>query len=321
MTDPALDTVIFDLGKVLLNWEPDRAFAAVLPDDEVAAVMEEISFSDWNHASDAGRPFDVGESELIKRFPHRSEAILAYRRHFARTLTGMVPGTNAIVAELQQAGVRLVALTNWSGELFPIARERFGILDRFEGIVVSGDERLAKPDPAIFTLLFERYHIDPVRAAFLDDSPRNCATARDLGITAIDFVDADSARDELVDLGLLAPREGVPGPIFHIAERQLLDEALREGYYPWSTRDVTFDQQGYVHCARADQVATVLERFYADLDESDLVVLELDPGDLTGAVIVEQLGNGESYPHVFAPLDISALSAAVLSAPPETPGS
>lgn len=321
MTAPALDTVIFDLGKVLLNWEPERAFAAVLPENEIAALMEEISFSDWNHASDAGRPFDLGEAELIKRFPHRAEAIVAYRRHFERTLTGMVPGTNAIVAELQQAGVRLVALTNWSGELFPIARERFGILDRFEGIVVSGDERIAKPDPAIFTLLCERYDIDPTRAAFLDDSPRNCAAARDLGISAIDFLDADSARDALVDLGLLAPREAVPGPIFHIAERRLLDDALREGNYPWSTRDVTLDQQGYVHCSRADQVEGVLERFYADLAESDLVVLELDPADLTGPVIVEDLGYGESYPHVFAPLDVSALSSAVPSAPPATPGS
>nr|WP_239579037.1 HAD-IA family hydrolase [Microlunatus panaciterrae] len=266
--------------------------------------MEQISFAEWNLAHDAGQEWSVGETELISRFPDRAEAILAYRRHFARTLTGLVPGTAALVAELQRRGVRLIALTNWSAELFPVARRSFSILDRFEGIVVSGEEQLAKPDPAIFTLLCERYGVDPAAAVFIDDSPKNCRAAAAVGLTVINFVDAESTRSALVDLGLLQTRQPVAGPVFHVAERELWQQGLDSGDYPWSSRGLSYQRQGFVHCALPDQVAGVLASTYADLNRADLVVGEFDPQELDGVVIMEDLGGEGEFPHLYAPLDL-----------------
>ena len=145
-------SVLFDLGGVVVAWEPARAYAEVLDPAAVEAFMRRIDFPTWNRSHDAGRSFDVAEQELLDRFPGDEAAIRAYRRNFDATLTGLVPGTGAVLAELQQAGVTCAALTNWSAETFPVARRRFGLLRRFAGILVSGEERLAKPDPAIFAL-------------------------------------------------------------------------------------------------------------------------------------------------------------------------
>ena len=137
--------VIFDLGGVVVSWDPRRAYERVLPAEEVATFLERVDFAGWNRLNDGGRSFEEAEQELIARFPDDREAILGYRVHFDATLTGMVPGTSGLLAELGQAGVRLIALTNWSAETFPLATERFGILRRFEAIVVSGTEGLLKP--------------------------------------------------------------------------------------------------------------------------------------------------------------------------------
>src|SRR4029077_16944661 len=113
------------------------------------------------------------------------------RTYFHHALTGMVPGTSAVIAELQRAGVGLTALTNWSGETFPLAHQRFGILGRFADIVVSGDERLLKPDPAIFALACERAGIEPEQAVFVDDSAANVAAATAFGLSGVQFSDAE----------------------------------------------------------------------------------------------------------------------------------
>jgi 2-haloacid dehalogenase len=138
------DAVIFDLGGVVLSWDPRVAYERVLPAEEVVTFLERVDFAGWNRLNDGGRSFEEAERELIGRFPDDREAILGYRIHFDATLTGMVPGTSGILAELGQAGVRLIALTNWSAETFPLATERFGILRRFEAIVVSGTEGLLR---------------------------------------------------------------------------------------------------------------------------------------------------------------------------------
>ena len=118
----------------------------------------------------------------------------------------MVPGTAAVIAELQQAGVRLLGLTNWSDETFPRAQERFGILQRFEHITVSGAVGLAKPDPAIFTHAAELNDVEPAACVFIDDSLPNVDAAAGVGFTALHFTDAVALRAQLVDLGLLGPR-------------------------------------------------------------------------------------------------------------------
>lgn len=300
-----IDSVIFDLGGVVLGWEPALAYADVLPPEQIEAFMTKIDFATWNAGHDAGRAYADGEAELAARFPDDAAAIGAYRANFARTLTGTVPGTGAVIAELARAGVALVALTNWSAETFPHARERFGLLRRFAGIVVSGQELVAKPDPAIFALACERYGLDPARTAFVDDSPRNVAAATAAGLTGIEFVGAEALRATLEALGVLGTRTELDGPIHHLAvAADWAGEA-----YPWSTRGVTYDAEGYVHCSFPAQVAGVRARYYGDLPDEDLLLLELDLSVAAPLLVAEDLGVGEPYPHLYAPLTADLVRA------------
>jgi 2-haloacid dehalogenase len=117
-------------------------------------------------------------------------------------LRGEIPDAVEVLTELKALGLRLYALTNWSHETFPVARRRFAFLDCFDGIVVSGEERLIKPDPAIFRRLLTRYDITPAHAVYIDDSPRNVVAAADVGLHALRFVDAHRLREDLIALGL-----------------------------------------------------------------------------------------------------------------------
>ena len=305
---PAERAVLFDLGGVLIGWDPRRAYAQVLPAAEVPAFMAAIDFLDWNYRNDAGRSFAVGEQELVERFPQHEAAVRAYRQHFDQALTGLVPGTGAVVAELQQAGVALAALTNWSAETFPVAQKRFGLLRRFAGVLVSGEEGLAKPDPAIFTRALDRFGFRADRCTFVDDAPANVAAARELGFTAVQFFDADQLRDELVALGLLGPRVPLTEPVFHLTERAVWRQARTTGSYPWSGRRGTYESEGFVHAGFAAQLAGTRQRKYADLPDEALVVLELDPTTLSVPVVVEDLGAG-LFPHLYGPLPVAEVVA------------
>lgn len=197
-----IDTVVFDLGGVLITWDPRAAFHDVLPAHEVEPFLAEIDFATRNKGIDGGRPIREVEQEVDAAFPHRAGVLSAYHRNFPDSLTGEVPGTADLLRELSAAGVRLLALTNWSGETFHHARAMFPFLAEFEGIVVSGDERMTKPDPAIFRLLFERYAVEPATTAYIDDSAANVATAADLGLAALQFTDSATLRADLDRLGL-----------------------------------------------------------------------------------------------------------------------
>lgn len=304
-----ITTVVFDLGAVVLEWAPHRAYEQVLPASEVPAFMARIDFWNWNRAHDAGQLFAVGERELIERFPDSAVAVRAYREHFRHALSGMVPGTGAVIAELKQAGLRLLALTNWSAETFPHARQRFGLLSRFSDIVVSGTELLAKPDPAIFELLCRRHQVAPTSCVFIDDAPANVAAAAAVGMTAIRFSDAEHLRDDLVRLGLLGERPRLTEPIFHLTEADVWQAALQGGAYPWSSRDLTYEQQGFVHCSFASQVRDVQDTIYGDRDPADLVLLELDVRSSRTPVVVEEVGPGVSFPHLYAPLPTDEVTA------------
>ena len=197
-----MDTVVFDLGGVLIEWDPGAAFRPVLDEPDIEPFLAEIDFYEWNKGLDAGRPMDQAEAEIDERFPHRSGVIAAYRENFRATLVGEVEGTADIVRELAEAGIRLLALTNWSAESFPHARELFPVLNLFEAIVVSGEERVTKPDPRIFRTTIERHRLDPAGTAYVDDSAANVAVAGDLGFRAIQFTAARPLRRALVGLGL-----------------------------------------------------------------------------------------------------------------------
>lgn len=201
-SSPAIDTVVFDLGGVLVRWDPRAAFRGVLPEEEIDPFLTEIDFARWNHALDAGRPVAEAEAEIEERFPHRAGLIAAYRHNFRSTLVGEVPGTAAIVRELADADIRLLALTNWSAESFHHAQAVFPVLSLFEGIVVSGAEKVAKPEPEIFRILIERHAVDPPSTAYVDDVPANVEAALAQGLRAVQFADAHGLRRQLATLGL-----------------------------------------------------------------------------------------------------------------------
>ncbi len=205
MTGPTdrVEAVVFDLGGVLIDWDPRRLYRQLLPEQDVEAFLTEVGFAAWNHAQDAGRPFAEAVEVHARRFPHRRELLAAYAERFAETLAGPVPGSVEVLRELAVAGVRLLALTNWSAETFPVAEERFDFLRLFEAIVVSGRERVAKPDPAVFALLLRRHRLDPARTVFVDDGPANVAAASAAGLLAVRFTDARRLRADLAGLGLL----------------------------------------------------------------------------------------------------------------------
>jgi 2-haloacid dehalogenase len=198
-----LTTAVFDLGGVVLRWDPRAAYADAAGPDEIERFMTEVGWPAWNSSLDAGRPLAEAEIDLASRFPHWAHLAPVYRENNLRAISGEVEGTPALLAELHAAGVRLLALTNWSAETFGPTRARFAVLDIFEGIVVSGAEGVMKPDPAIFELLCERYGVTAEEATFIDDSATNVDSACRFGLHGIVFRDAAQLRTELVELGLL----------------------------------------------------------------------------------------------------------------------
>ena len=199
-----IEVVVFDLGGVLVDWNPRYLFRKLFDDDAaMERFLSEVCSPEWNTRQDAGRPWRTAIAELTAQHPDQAAMITAYRQRWPEMLGGDIPETVELLKELKQHGLRLYALTNWSHETFSLARSRFAFLEWFEGIVVSGEERLVKPDPAIFQRLLTRYDISPSRAVYIDDSPRNVAAAAGVGLQALQFVSVDQLRHDLIALGLL----------------------------------------------------------------------------------------------------------------------
>jgi 2-haloacid dehalogenase len=202
MTPPT--AVVFDLGGVLIEWDPRHLYRQLFDDaDEMESFLADVTNAEWNAHQDAGRPWNEAVEVLVAEYPERREFIEAFHRRWPEMLAGEIPGTVDVLADLRAAGVRLIALSNWSAETFPIARERFDFLAWFEGIVISGEVGVNKPDRRIFDHLAEQFGIEPAAALFIDDSSANVDAARALGLRAIRFTDASALRRELVRLGLL----------------------------------------------------------------------------------------------------------------------
>ena len=204
MTSERIDTVIFDLGNVLIGWDPRRLYRQLIEDEaQMEWFLRDVCNSEWNEQQDADRPWTEGTALLRARFPEHAELIDAYHLRWKETLVGPIEGSVAVLAELKAHGVRLLALTNWSQETFPFALQLYPFLQWFEGIVVSGEERLVKPDPRIYRRLLERYTVDPANALYIDDSARNVAMAEALGMHGWWFRDSAGLRERLVELGVL----------------------------------------------------------------------------------------------------------------------
>jgi 2-haloacid dehalogenase len=196
---------VFDLGGVLIDWNPRYLYRRLFDGDEAAMerFLAEICNNDWNLQQDAGRPFAEACALLVDRHPEQKHLIEAYRTRWFEMLAGPIHGTVEILRELRDRGTPLYALTNWSAETFPLARERYDFLHWFQGTVVSGAEKLVKPDPRIYRLLLERHGIDPAASVYIDDNPVNARVATDLGLHGIHFTGPDALRDDLERVGLL----------------------------------------------------------------------------------------------------------------------
>lgn len=205
ITNGRITTIVFDLGGVLVDWNPRYLFRKIFGANEAAmeTFLTEVCNVAWNEQQDCGRTWDEAIAEAVKNHPTHELNIRAYRERWPEMLNGQIDGTVEILNELKNKPVRLLALTNWSAETFHIAEERFDFLQWFEDVLVSGREKLMKPDPAIFKLLTERYQLNPAQTVFIDDSKVNVDTASKLGLQALHFTGADKARSDLQHLGVL----------------------------------------------------------------------------------------------------------------------
>lgn len=200
------DAVIFDLGNVLISWDPVAAVAVAVGPERARAFIADpdFDFATWNRLNDAGRGLDEAEQVALAAHPHYAEEIVAYRANFGASLVGEISGSVQILRELHAADVPLFALTNWSADLFPVALDRFDFLDLFEDIIVSGEEGVAKPDPEIFEVLEERvsHRAGLDDCIFIDDNPANVQAAAETGLDAVHFTGPDHLREDLIARGL-----------------------------------------------------------------------------------------------------------------------
>ena len=199
-----IEAVVFDLGGVLIDWNPRHLYRKIFDGDEEAMerFLAEVCTPEWNARLDAGRPFAEAIAELSAAHPEHAELIGYWRTRWPEMVGAAFEGTVEIVRELKAAGLRTYALSNWSAETFPATRDRFGFLDELDGILISGEVRMAKPHPEIFHELIARFGLNPERTVFVDDWDRNIATASDLGLVAVRFFDAEQLRHDLRALGL-----------------------------------------------------------------------------------------------------------------------
>ena len=209
MSHARFEAVVFDLGGVLIDWDPRYLYRSIFDGDEAAMerFLAEVATPAWNAELDAGRTWRDAVETLIAIHPDRRDLIIAYDERWAEMLGGPIEETVDVLADLRGTGIRLAALSNWSAEKFPIARKRYRFLDWFETVVVSGEVGIAKPDPQIVRHLLERTGLAPAATVYVDDVPANVSVAADLGMTALRFTGPASLRRDLEALGLLGGAE------------------------------------------------------------------------------------------------------------------
>lgn len=199
-----LDTVVFDIGNVLIQWDPRHLYRRLIPDEaEMERFLAEVCTDAWNLEQDRGRTWAEAIAERVPLFPQHEALIRAYSERWHDMVPGEVPGTVALLEALRARGVPLYAITNFSVEKFAEAQARFPVLRTFRDVVVSGTERLLKPDPAIYRLLLDRNGLEAARCLFIDDSEKNVRAAEAVGMRAHHFRDAARLEAELRGLGLL----------------------------------------------------------------------------------------------------------------------
>ena len=191
--------IIFDFGNVLVEWHPERVYGEYFGDEAKAWwFLRHVTDMNWRQRIDRGESQDACIEELQGRFPEYREAIVLYRDRWREMLTGEMPGMRELLTELKDTGHEIYGLTNWSMETFPEARRHFSILQMIDRYVVSAAEGYVKPDPQLFQVLLDRYHLQADDCIFVDDNPDNVAAACQMGMKGIVFGGAENLRKELI---------------------------------------------------------------------------------------------------------------------------
>ena len=194
-----IKNIVFDFGGVLIDWNPRYLYRSYFAGDEerMEWFLQNVCTYPWNIQMDGGKPFAEGVAELTALHPEWAEAIGVYHTRWAEMIGGEVEGTASLIKRLKAAGYRVFGLTNWSMETYPLIRDSYEVFSLFEGVVVSGEEHLLKPDGKIYRCLLERYSLEAAESVFLDDNADNVAGAEAVGMEAVRFVDAQQAEAEL----------------------------------------------------------------------------------------------------------------------------
>lgn len=203
-----ITTVVFDLGGVLVDWNPRYLYRKLLPDEAaVEQFLARVCTPSWNKQMDAGKPWAEGVAELVAVHPEQADLIRAFDERWDEMLGGPIEGAVAIHAELRAAGVPLYALSNWSSDKFALAEQRYPFLSQFDGRVISGRVGLVKPNARIFRHLIEQHHLDPTATVFVDDLRENLDAAEALGMVGVLYTTPEQLRADLAEHGLVTAGE------------------------------------------------------------------------------------------------------------------
>ena len=200
-----ITTIIFDFGGVLIDWNPRYLYQQIFDtESKMEYFLNNICTSDWNEEQDGGYKIADATEDLVAKHPEFESEIRAYYGRWTEMLDGAKQGTVDLLTQIhEEKKYRLYALTNWSGELFPYALANFPFLQFFEGILVSGDEGMKKPDLKIYNLILKRYDINPETAVFIDDNFRNIEAAKEVKLQTIHFQSEEQLKRDLESLGVV----------------------------------------------------------------------------------------------------------------------
>ncbi|MCB0420858.1 MAG: HAD family phosphatase [Bdellovibrionales bacterium] len=204
-----LDSIVFDLGNVLISWDPRNLYKKIFKEsEEMEYFLTHVCSQSWNHTLDGGRDWNLAIADKVKEFPKYESEIRAYKDRWPEMLDGEIVEVVRVLRKLSAVeSIQLFAITNWAHETWPIAQDKFSFLKLFKDIVVSGIEGVCKPEPQIFELLLERNQLQAHQCVFIDDSFPNVIRARELGFHSHHFLDPDSLKIWLKDCGFLIPVE------------------------------------------------------------------------------------------------------------------
>ncbi len=200
-----INAIIFDFGGVLVKWRPQNVFQRFFPNqpDEMEKFMEEIKFMEWNAQQDKGRSFAEGVAALFAEFPQYAHIIRGFHENWEETLDGEIHGSIEWLQTLKQKGYLVYGLSNWSAETLPIARKHYTFFNMLDGMVISGEEKMIKPDPAFFELCLQRMGRSAQECLFIDDSAANIIAANKMGFDTVHFKSPEQLGEEIKKRNLL----------------------------------------------------------------------------------------------------------------------